>query len=167
MIATDKTPARLAARHNLPDGSGYRAPVLYERLTSARARHAAHETLCRDANAKPQWLRDARSKDRTLPDDRQHEAIRDLIAKGVLTEETLIDYFAALVMLYLPLLRAAAPDDVSFLSVSREKSEAAEATTRARMEPTPANCQRAAQELVEDVLASTAHAKRLTGGTAA
>jgi hypothetical protein len=165
MIATTKTEARLAARHNLPDGSGYRAPVLYERLTSARARHAAHETLCRDANAKPQWLRDARSKDRTLPDDRQHEAIVKLIASGTLTDDTLIDYFGDLLAIYLPMIQR--QRDADYLSVAREKSEAAHAGMVAHMHPTPENKRRAADEYCDDIVATTAYVKRTLGGSAA
>lgn len=167
MRNTTNTEARLATCHDLPTGRGYRSPVLYERLTHARPRKDAHEVLCREASAKPQWLRDHRSKPEThsLPDIRQHDAIMDLIAQGAMTDDTLIDYFGALVAVYLPLIQHQREAD--YLAVAREKSEAAEWTMKARMDSTPENRQRAAKELCDDIVASTAHAKRLQGGSAA
>jgi hypothetical protein len=165
MRDTTKPEARLATRHNL--GSGYRAPALYERLTQGRTRHAAHETLCRAASAKPQWLRDHRSKaaTHTLPDERLHTAIMDGIRAGYITPDVLADFYGECFALYRAMMPGAA--EATYLDTTREKAEAMEALAIARTQPSAENVQYAIREVLEDVIVSTAHAKRLQGGSAA
>jgi hypothetical protein len=129
------------------------------RLTTRKERLAAHERLCARAERKPQYLYDGRKDEgRSLPCDRLDAAFTQGITEGWITPEVLADYFGDLFALY----RSMMPDaQASYHDTVREKAEAIEAVSVARAEPTPENCDRAARELLEDVVVSTAHAKTL------
>lgn len=165
MIATKNPAARLATSAPLPTGRGYRAPALYDRLTHARERHAAHETLCREAKAKPAWLYEARSKGRPLPDDRLHAAIVEGIRAGYVTPEVLVDFYGEQFALYRAMMPGAA--EATFTDTARESAEALDAIAVARVCPSPENNAHASRESLEAAVVLTAHAKRLQNGSAA
>jgi hypothetical protein len=129
------------------------------RLSTRVARKEALEGLCRRAERKPAWLYDARrDENRPLPDERLDAAIMEGVQEGWITPEVLADYLADLFALY----RAMMPDaHATYLDTVREKSEAMEAVSIARAVPTPENNDRAARELLQDSIVSTAHAKAL------
>lgn len=165
MRSTQKLESGLATSPKLPPldrealARGYRTSALYARLTNEPARHDAAERLCAPASRKPRWLHEARSKGKTLPDDRLNAAIMEGIAERYITPETLADYFGELFTLYSAQMTANA--DAAYLDAAREKAEACEAMAVARMVPTPENRERAVRELAEDVIVSLAHAKQL------
>lgn len=165
MQSTQKMTARLATPRIDREviARGYRSTALADRLSTQRARHDAAEGLCRLAERKPTWLYEARSKGANLPDQRLDAAIVDGIRDRYITPEVLADYFGDLFAIYRAMMPGAA--DAHYTDVAREKSEAAHATMRAHMEPTPENTDRAVRELLEDVIVSTAHAKTLQRGS--
>lgn len=169
MRTTEQSAERLATSRANPEaiGRGYRAPTLHARLTKEAERKAAWQGLCVDLHRKPGFLYELqRGEPRSsLPCARFHDALVDFCQTPGATEERLVAFLADLYKIYAPLIRAES-DDVSFLTVAKEKGEAADAVAVARMDPTPANCEWAAKELREDAIASTAHAKRLQSGSA-
>jgi hypothetical protein len=171
MIATDKTPARLAT-HRTTDqidrarvGGGYRPTTLMARLRAPRLN--ALQRLCAGAERKPAWLYDAqRAEPRSaLPDERLDAAIVQGIRDGYITPEKLADYYGELFASY----RAMMPGGVesTFIDTTRESAEALEAIAIARVVPSAENNAHAARELLESAIVSTAHARRLQCGDAA
>lgn len=171
MKATEEATARLATHRIRPPldreviGRGYRATALAARLSTESARLFALQRLCAGAERKPAWLYNVqRAEPRaSLPCERLDAAILEGIRVGYITPEVLADYFGDLFALY----RAMMPDaHATYLDTAREKSEALEAISIARAVPTPENIDRAARELMEDAIVSTAHAKTLQRGAA-
>jgi len=141
---------------------GYRTTALLDRITTRKERHAALERLCANADRKPACLYAERSKPEFTnpPCHRLDELLLQGIDEGWLTEEALLDYFGDLCAIYLPRIAARRQaDDVPFLTVAREKSEAIEAVAYDRAVRTPESAERAKHELYEDAIASIGYAK--------
>jgi hypothetical protein len=170
MSATKSLAPRLATRPTLDRAGlarGYRPTALMARLSMRTAHLEALERYCQPAERKPACLYDARREEgRPLPFERMHNLLVQSAEEGWGTEEALVTLLSDWYAIYAPLLAKRAPDDVSFLGAAREKSEAVAAIHRAEMVPTPENRADAARELMQDVVVSSAYAKRLSQGAA-
>jgi hypothetical protein len=173
-MTPESTAERLAAPRITTDlretlSKGFRPAPLAARFGSKRRLEAA-QALCADAVRKPGWLYDAQREEvrRSLPDEREYEAIQEGIRAGYITATRLAEYFAEKFLIHLSSMPAVQRgDDVTFCVTVRESAEALEALALARTIPSEANRATAAREVVQAAVVGIAHATELQRGTAA
>jgi hypothetical protein len=172
-MSPETAAARLAAARTTPDrtpadrdliGRGYRSAPLTQRLGCFSARLNAAQALCGNASRKPGWLYDAQRDElrRSLPDQREYDAIQAGIADGYIDATKLVEYFAEKFLIHAATLATRdGATDVTFVATVREAAEALEYVSVARGLPTKENKQLAAREGVQGALVMLAHATEL------
>lgn len=157
-LATTRTPSDQRFRESITVRTG---PLTSRLANGDRLR--AFQQLVRRAHRKPGWMYDAQREEqrRSLPDEREYEAVCEGIAAGYVDERDLATFFAAKYLIYRGLIRGTADSAPTYCDATREMAEALEAIAIARANPTDENKQRAALEGTEAVITLHAHVDAL------
>lgn len=157
-LATTRTPSDQRFRESIT----VRAGALTQRLANGD-RLRAFQQLVRRATRKPGWLYDAQREEqrRSLPDEREYEAVCDGIASGYINERDLATFFAAKYLIYRGLIRGQSETAPTYCDATREMAEALEAIAVARANPTDDEKRNAAQQGMEAVITLHAHVDAL------
>lgn len=148
-MATEPTGRRLAPSPSYRDRIGVQSAPITEEIQKRRRRVAWCE-LFTDAPRKPDHIYEQQRRDPryALPDERQHEQIRQGIRDGYISRERLIHYRVAQLLDDLAAFTTPAPSNERLLAVMmREIGEGAEWALVAEATPSAENCMRASQEL--------------------